>query len=314
MPVVNGEMQTPTKKLERRHFGTLLSKAWSQSATADIGSSGFRASGIYPFQPSAAPEHAFLKQDVPLVDSANDESGCNSNDDDENLTPCQDNRAGPSTSSTNSKSTRSKVSDHKAQVEDAAVPSTSSDQTPTKLLNEVSPIPNTVPAVQSVRKQLAELLTTLENIDKKEEKRLKAKKRKAGGISNSKQTYANKKKKLPVKSSTKKRTVRQKPEYSTSEEDEKAVQYASSTESESFDENECVECFENYNETMSQADWIQCSRCTRWLHETCTLYGCKCNAGGKFEQAKKEKGKKIFLLSMWFEKMSCLSKNNVFSF
>lgn len=41
--------------------------------------------------------------------------------------------------------------------------------------------------------------------------------------------------------------------------------------------NVCLECFENYEETKSTADWIQCVMCKNWLHETCTMCGDYCN-------------------------------------
>lgn len=50
----------PGKKLERRHFGQLLEKAWSQASTTSTGSAGFRACGVFPFSPSTIPEHAYL--------------------------------------------------------------------------------------------------------------------------------------------------------------------------------------------------------------------------------------------------------------
>lgn len=35
--------------------------------------------------------------------------------------------------------------------------------------------------------------------------------------------------------------------------------------------NLCVGCEENYESTLEKVDWIQCIRCKRWLHETCTI-------------------------------------------
>ena len=36
--------------------------------------------------------------------------------------------------------------------------------------------------------------------------------------------------------------------------------------------NNCIECFENYEQTKSKSDWIQCVMCQCWLHETCTHF------------------------------------------
>ncbi|KAI4470783.1 hypothetical protein MML48_1g14908 [Holotrichia oblita] len=46
------------------HFGELLSEAWAKSATPQNAISAFRATGIYPLNPSAIPDYAFcLAQD-----------------------------------------------------------------------------------------------------------------------------------------------------------------------------------------------------------------------------------------------------------
>ncbi|XP_048521408.1 MFS-type transporter clz9-like [Dendroctonus ponderosae] len=50
----------PNKRIESRHFGQLLGDAWSRSATAQTGVSGFRATGIYPLKPSVITEHTFI--------------------------------------------------------------------------------------------------------------------------------------------------------------------------------------------------------------------------------------------------------------
>ncbi|KAL3265293.1 hypothetical protein HHI36_009503 [Cryptolaemus montrouzieri] len=43
---------------------------------------------------------------------------------------------------------------------------------------------------------------------------------------------------------------------------------------------QCRECFDDYASTKSTADWIQCLMCKLWLHEDCTLYGDYCNRCG----------------------------------
>jgi len=44
--------------------------------------------------------------------------------------------------------------------------------------------------------------------------------------------------------------------------------------------NVCVGCKENY-ELTKEKDWIQCIRCKRWLHETCTSFVDVCQICGK---------------------------------
>ena len=41
-------------------------------------------------------------------------------------------------------------------------------------------------------------------------------------------------------------------------------------------------CWKNYFLTKKKkADWIKCSSCQKWLHETCTMYTPHCNTCGK---------------------------------
>lgn len=53
------------------------------------------------------------------------------------------------------------------------------------------------------------------------------------------------------------------------------------------DENDCAECGENYFKTKETADWIQCSSCSKWVHETCAMYNPMCNDFGKVEKRKR---------------------------
>lgn len=49
----------PGRRLTRLQFGELLSTAWSRAATYDNAVAGFKATGIYPFNRFAVPDHAF---------------------------------------------------------------------------------------------------------------------------------------------------------------------------------------------------------------------------------------------------------------
>lgn len=52
-------------------FGALLNEAWIQSATVKNGVSGFRATGIYPYCPSAIPDYAFVLSDPVAAENSN---------------------------------------------------------------------------------------------------------------------------------------------------------------------------------------------------------------------------------------------------
>ncbi|KAG8305652.1 hypothetical protein J6590_065572 [Homalodisca vitripennis] len=61
----------------------------------------------------------------------------------------------------------------------------------------------------------------------------------------------------------------------------------SMTIDEFVDDSHCAECLEKYEETKSTADWIKCVKCSRWLHETCSIYSFngKCGDCGRRERS-----------------------------
>jgi hypothetical protein len=66
----------PTRKINRLQFGKLLAESWAKSATVTNGVSAFRATGIYPFNPNAIPDYAYLGQppEQPLVDNTTEKN------------------------------------------------------------------------------------------------------------------------------------------------------------------------------------------------------------------------------------------------
>lgn len=50
----------PGKTLSKAQFGHIFNQAWMKAASASTGISGFRSTGIFPFDPSQIPDHAFL--------------------------------------------------------------------------------------------------------------------------------------------------------------------------------------------------------------------------------------------------------------
>lgn len=63
-----------TGRITREDFGELLNSAWSRAATVQLATSSFRATGIYPLNMGAIPEHAYLlscDQDALREDNGN---------------------------------------------------------------------------------------------------------------------------------------------------------------------------------------------------------------------------------------------------
>ncbi|CAG4982320.1 unnamed protein product [Parnassius apollo] len=51
--------QNPGRRITRLSFGRLLNKAWGKAASAENAIAGFKATGVHPFNPSAIPDYAF---------------------------------------------------------------------------------------------------------------------------------------------------------------------------------------------------------------------------------------------------------------
>lgn len=59
--------QNPSRRISRLSFGALLCKAWGKAAAAENAISGFRATGVYPFNPDAIPDYAFSQESVKFL-------------------------------------------------------------------------------------------------------------------------------------------------------------------------------------------------------------------------------------------------------
>ncbi|KAB0804493.1 hypothetical protein PPYR_01463 [Photinus pyralis] len=210
----------PGRRITRQQFGQLLQESWGKSASNENAVSGFRACGIFPFNPQAIPDFAFAIADngelpVPVDDAVPEK-----------------------TKQPNSKNLRDPLPDKPERTElreekDEPQPSTSKEirhvpeESPmTKLLHGISPVPVLVQSAKKRAKQVASLLTSPENRKECLQKSLKKKPTKE---------------KMMVKTpkSQKRKTMRD-----SSSSDEAEVVFAESSDSagEEFNENECVGC------------------------------------------------------------------------
>lgn len=316
--VCNNWMLSHTS-IERHHFGVLLKSAWSRAATVENGVSGFRATGIVPLNLSAIPDYAYLQRSDAIDRSLPEESDASFESVHDDPLPMEGNgipqtlREGAATSYSHSTfdiaecppTSCGRITTESPSTSSAFKPTTvtsfsvspsrcisSQDVTPTKLLNKVSPIPNRAPGKRPARKQCAQLVTHPDVIKDKKRKRMDAKKRIAEKDSKKLAKNSDRPKKRNARKYPSKQCSKKRHDYSSSsEEDGNVVVFASSGDSDSCDEDECCECFENYAHTSSTADWIKCTSCGRWLHETCTIYGLICNMCGRLEKKKMRKKK-----------------------
>lgn len=255
----------PTRKITRLQFGQLLNECWGKSATPENAVSAFKATGIYPFNPDAIPQYAFINVNTveerhlnvqPVEENVNDAENFNTH---KQATP----EPQPSISRLNAENSTTVE-----QVNFDPQPGPSGlnvESTPTKLLQAISPLPAINKLTSKRRKLHATILTSPENMEKV---KLKAEK------TNSKR----KPKKVPKMKvpRPKKRTV----SSSSSCSDVPDINDFSSDEINN-DSDECVGCGENYDQTKLKVDWIKCVRCQRWLHETCSSFNDVCIPCGK---------------------------------
>ena len=149
------QKQNVNRKVSRLQFGQLLSDAWGKSATPENAISGFRGTGIFPLNPNAVPEYAFVEVEQTTHESQNIgevPECCRLDSSVENI--------GQSTG--------------QQAVQRAMTPQPScswqnvSELTPSKLLKKISPVPkiSKTSATSSRRKIGALELKSVENIEK----------------------------------------------------------------------------------------------------------------------------------------------------
>lgn len=145
----------PGRRITRLQFGELLNETWGKSATPENAISGFKATGIYPFNPHVIPDYAFLTSSA---DQTNPEQTAVSS---------QETQDGLDQGSFET----SAVESYKeAEEHFDPQPSTSKTcdiETPTKLLSDIAPVPNVTITVRKRAKQVAKVLTSPENIEKR---------------------------------------------------------------------------------------------------------------------------------------------------
>ncbi|XP_074033050.1 uncharacterized protein isoform X1 [Leptinotarsa decemlineata] len=251
----------PTKKINRLSFGKLFDDAWSKSATVENGKGGFKACGLYPFNPSAIPEYAFLTE-CAFSHSQEEHSTL-------------DKRVLPNHSL-------------------SPLPSTSAEEkniTPGTLLEQITPVPSTSSAdqVRKRAKQVAMELTSPDHIEKRrkkeEEKATKEVKKtvKAEKRAN-KENSIKLIKKVDLENAKKRSSLSRKLVEASSSEDSDTNISLSDHSSDDIDENDNAEyagCGEPYTTTKKQDDWIQCVHCTEWFHEGYSKYINLCHGCGK---------------------------------
>ena len=278
----------PSRKINRLQFGHLMSEAWCKAAVPGNAISAFKATGVYPYNPEAIPEYAFISEtDIPRTNIPNPSREVTSDPVTWNETV---NKEAPSLQQPSTSTTQempSKPSTITAR-EMSPQPSTStalqnftpmliqenSDLTPGKMLDQVSPPPK-IRALESIRRRaqhVSTLLTDANNIEqKKQKKKIIFKSSVPKGKSN----------KLKLKN-------RKRKDSSTSESELEDLTMLDDGDSDNSSENdECAGCGEKYSETTRKDDWVKCIHCEQWFHDGCSKFVNFCDPCGRVATKKK---------------------------
>ncbi|KAF9815503.1 hypothetical protein SFRURICE_019145 [Spodoptera frugiperda] len=211
---------------------------WGKAATAENAISGFRASGVFPFNPTAIPDYAFIS-DRPPDEVTNINSSLPVSTSVTSTTPPNFGETG--------------------ENEPLAIPGTSADQwTPSRILKDISPIPQKIMEVRKRSKQVGKVLTSEEHIalrkDKENEKTLKEQRRK---VKQEKKMIKPKDKKTDTNKNRKRKAVRRMSE-SSSDLSEPVLCDTSDEEDKENEADNCAGCGENYYKTRLVEEWLQC--------------------------------------------------------
>ncbi|KAF5281941.1 hypothetical protein FQA39_LY00465 [Lamprigera yunnana] len=147
--------------------------------------------------------------------------------------------------------------------------------TPGKILDIISPVPvvsGNVDSVRRRRKQLAAILTTETTIGEKKRKAAKA---------TQKEKNTSKIKPVFKKSKvTKKKTKKASKNDSSSDEHLEAPTLDDSSDDMDDADEACTACGETYSHTIKSDDWVNCLRCSKWFHDTCSKFVNFCHDCG----------------------------------
>lgn len=258
-------LQHPGSPLTIYHVAECFGKAYPLAFTPSNIQSGFRVSGIWPINENIFGEDEFLSSYV--TDRPLNENACTNV---ENIT--------------NNQSTSSNIQTNipnNDQNPDAALqenialsgPSTSacenqpSDGIPELLKSPeiVRPFPKAPPRKNIKAKNRKGKTRVLTDTPEKQELELAAKKRK---------------KAVTKKKKTVKKRVFEKDNTSRAEDETDLILESDESGDSVHDNNICVGCGENYFETSSKEDWVQCIICHSWFHEDCTIFDNYCQKCG----------------------------------
>ena len=273
--------QNPGRRITRLSFGALLDKAWGKAASAENAISGFRATGVYPFNPAAVPDYAFMEESA---GTSFNTSSTQANP--QNTSTVEDNVVTPIVDCSNelrrdASNNSAEISLNTATVSSVSKPSTpqklpsndDQDYTPSRILKEITPIPQKLIETRKRAKQVGTVLTSEEHIKVRKcaaEKNIKKE--------SVKKSVKKEAKKITIRKVNKRKAIRR---LSDSSDDVPLKILANTNKKIKLNKkDDCRGCGENYYQTLLVEDWLQCTVCQFWVHENCTEFDDMCSKCG----------------------------------
>ncbi|KAK9754940.1 hypothetical protein QE152_g904 [Popillia japonica] len=259
--------------LERLLQLEVCDNAWNLATTVGNGTSGFRACGIFPYDPQKIPEHAFK---IASASEVLQNNTVRAEGIEENLvadtTLNRNDNASETTESMMSStdvdlnqlpSTPISCTSHQGVIH----PSCSANNSFTPFDNIVS-VPTVKKPRVTKRKQHAHELTSFENREKVRKKKTIKEKLTAN---------KNKQKSICKKPNVTKRRKLLKSSSESSEAEEKVTYQDSSSDMSQQDYEYCAACSGYYYaKNGPKCDWIISKCCKKWTHEDCAEKGLLC--------------------------------------
>lgn len=230
----------PFRGITMFQVGELIGKAYIRAATMNIAIQGFKATGIFPFNPQIFPDSAFLD-----VQQEPDQSECVATESPAIRQPTVPPEPQPSSS-------------------------TATSQSLTVSPKEIRPVPQLKPKAQISRSGSAALVSG-SPFKKALEDSFEKKKKNINVGEQRKKTKRPKSKESLIKEKKKPTKKRQQSSSESSEGEEPTYVSTDDNDSSSYDSDdaECPICNGYYSKDNNGQRWIKCTNCFKWSHEAC---------------------------------------------
>lgn len=267
----------PGRQVTQYQVAKLFGEAYERAAMIGNIVNGFKASGVRPVNRHVFPVHMFE-----IADSLLNDDTLNSSN--ESISVLQNYTDSGKQNDPHHKEIEGYEEDNKSEIEKQSIitsaeihdqPSTSVAET----MKILSPLPKQSQKRKNTIQEAVEITSSpyknqLEEKAKKQKKTKKVKKEKVVRPKRDQRASKENKIKATVKGKGKYSKKKRSPSITSSDDSENndvIMQLDVDDETDDEMDNICAKCNRYYYDKKGpKVDWIQCVRCQRWLHETCT--------------------------------------------